>query len=275
MFLNVVVAATAMLMAWNGGIDFLVLGITLSAGALAVGGAGSINAFLDRNVDAAMLRTRGRPIPSGKIAPPMKALGFGAILIAVSLAIAAFLVNALTAGFIGLGVFFYLIVYTVWLKKRTIHNIVIGGFAGSAPALAGWAAATNSVGLAAVLLALLIFLWTPGHFWPLAMNFKDDYSRAGIPMLPTKVSQKTAARVVVASNLLVVAFTFTFFLFGEAGLPYLVAALVLGVWMIAVNMKLLKNPNATQAFKVFKMSSLYLLILLVALMVSSFWPVTA
>jgi len=262
--LNVFVAAVAMFLAWNGRVEPVIFTITLFAGATAVAGSGAINCFLERDLDGQMARTRTRALPSGRVAPNTAFL-LGAILIIASLTVSAIFVNLLTSGFITLGIATYLVVYTLWLKKRSIHNIVIGGFAGSCSALAGWAAATNSVSLFSALLAILIFLWTPGHFWPLALSLKDDYANANIPMLPVTLGERGAVRVIAASNFLVVAFTFSFIIMQLSGLIYVIVASIFGGLMVAWNIRLLQLRTKAASWRVFKLSSVYLIALMAAM----------
>src|SRR3989449_4920761 len=180
-------------------IDWGRLGSLMIAGFLASTGSSVVNSYVDRDLDPLMDRTRHRALPMGRIHPPEKVLAFGAALIVAGLVLAWFLDNPLTSGFIALGVATYLGVYTVGLKRRSESNIVIGGFAGSCPALAGSAAAAGIVSLPALLIALLVFLWTPGHFWALAFGLREDYRRAGLPLLPTTPGQASAARATAAA----------------------------------------------------------------------------
>ena len=273
-FLNLIVAVAGMFLAWGGNVVPSVLILTLVTGGLGAAGASAINGYLDRDIDAVMSRTRTRPIPAGEIFPAIKALYLGIILVAVSLLASGLLINWLTSFFIALGAAFYVLVYTIWLKRRSVYNIVIGGFAGSCSGLAGWAAASNSIGIPAILLALLIFLWTPGHFWPLALRFKADYARANIPMLPVVTSDEKTARIIVASNLLTAGFAFTFYFFSSVGLVYLVIAALLGGLMTIANVKLLKLPNSKETWKVFKFSNIYLMFILIGLIIGSVFGVS-
>ena len=268
-FLNLIVAVAGMFLAWGTNVVPTVLVLTLVTGGIGAAGASTINGYLDRDIDAVMVRTKLRPIAAGHISPATKALYLGVILVVVSLLASGFLINWLTSFFIGLGVAFYVIVYTLWLKRRSVYNIVIGGFAGSCSGLAGWAAASNSIGIPAILLALLIFLWTPGHFWPLALRFKADYARANIPMLPVIMGEEKTVRIIATSNFLTVAFAFTFYFFSSVGLVYLTIAALLGGLMVMANIKLLKQPTSKEAWKVFKFSNIYLLLILIGLVVGS------
>jgi len=192
--------------------------LLIASGLLASGGASAVNHWADRDLDPVMARTRDRPIPQGRV-PATHALVLGVALLAAGIALALF-VNVLTALFIALGFVVYVFVYTLGLKRRNVWNIVIGGFAGSCPALAGSAAAANAVGLGPALIALLVFLWTPGHFWALAFGLKRDYAKAGLPMLPTLLDDKTAAKYIVLSTAIVPPFALSFWVLQVSGLAY-------------------------------------------------------
>ena len=240
--------------------------LLVAAGFLAAGGAGALNCFLERRTDSRMHRTQNRAIPSGRIsANGALALGLGFSILGVGLA--TFL-NQLTAAFIGIGVFWYVLVYTMWLKPRTKWNIVIGGAAGSFSALAGWAAVTGSISLTAFLVALLIFLWTPGHFWGLAMAKSDEYASIQVPMLPVVDGAHKSATYTALSNFALFPFTVGLFALtaSRANYPVLV---ILGTALIAfnarfllANLRMIKNPAPTNAWRVFKMSISYLFVIL-------------
>ena len=190
--LNVFVGVAAILLAVGIGAPLVVVLATAVAGFLAAGGAGAINCYVDRELDRQMTRTRKRPIPDGRVSAG-RILIFGLILTVVGVGFAAIYLNLLTAFFIAMGVFWYIFVYTIWLKPRTKWNIVIGGVAGCFSALAGWSAATGTVSLVGVLIAALIFLWTPGHFWSLAIAKTRDYMNTEIPMLPVVEGESRAS----------------------------------------------------------------------------------
>lgn len=210
--LLLLVAATGYLVTSGMAIVLPTFGLFILSGLLASGGASAVNHYLDRDLDRLMRRTSGRPIPSGRIRP-VRALLFGSSLFLASMAL-AITINVLTAAFIALGFVVYVFVYTIALKRKHVSNIVIGGFAGSCPALAGSAAAAGNISLGALLIALLIFLWTPGHFWALAYFRNDDYRRAGIPMLPAVTGARTAVRWIVASTAIVSLFAVSFWVVG-------------------------------------------------------------
>jgi protoheme IX farnesyltransferase len=255
--LNIVTAVTAFLL---GGGDPSELVYLVVSGYLAVGGASAVNHYLDRKLDSLMSRTSNRPLPRGLIKPAWKAAVFGIALSLASIALSFYLLNPLTSFFIALGIVFYLVVYTMLLKRRTPWNIVIGGFAGSCAPLAGWAAATNTVGLLAVLLALLVFLWTPGHFWGLAIRAKTDYEKAGVPMLPVVVGEVKAARAVAWSNMSLLPpwLTIALLLSSSSSLAYLVLTAPITLLVLFYSVKLALNPNPALAWKVFKISSPWL-----------------
>ena len=224
-------AVAAFLVASSPSLNLLKVLALLLAGSLASGGAAALNCYLDRDVDGQMGRTRSRPIPKGEV-EPRQGLGFGLILLAAGTLISLYFLPLLATLFILLGAFIYVIFYTEWLKRRTTLNIVLGGSAGSCAPLAGWAAATGQVGLAAWLMALLVFVWTPSHFWGLAMRAVDDYSKAGIPMLPVVVGEKKAAQYIAANTLLLVPLSLAFFPLGVFGLLYLLIAGGFGLWLL-------------------------------------------
>jgi protoheme IX farnesyltransferase len=240
--------------------------VLVLAGFLAAGGAGALNCFLERRTDSRMNRTRNRAIPSGRISP-RGALALGVAFSIVGVVLAVFL-NELTAAFIGLGVFWYVFVYTLWLKPRTKWNIVIGGVAGSFSALAGWAAVSGSISVVAFLVALLIFLWTPGHFWGLAMAKSSEYASINVPMLPVVDGVHTSAVYTALSNAALFPFTIALFIL-TASTANILALVVLAIALIAfnarfliANLKMIKNPVPTNAWRVFKMSISYLFVIL-------------
>ena len=265
--LNILTSVAAYLMA-RGGLDGLAY--LVASGYLAVGGASAINHFLDRRLDALMSRTSHRPLPRGLI-KPWRAAAFGLVLSASSVILSLAYLNALTSFFIALGILFYLVVYTIWLKRRTPWNIVIGGFAGSCAPLAGWAAATGTVGLPAVLLALLVFLWTPGHFWGLAIRAKRDYERAGVPMLPVVAGEARTARAIAWSNLLLVPVWLAIGL--TMPLTPLTAYLILTapatIALLGYSIKLTLDPSPSLAWRVFKISSPWLAIVVLSALVQT------
>jgi heme o synthase len=240
------------------------------AGTLSSMGSLALNSYLEMDIDAKMKRTRNRPLPAERIIQPARALAFGLSLLALGLLIAWFTLTPLATLFIGLGAVVYVQVYTVWLKPRTSWNIVLGGFAGSCCALAGWYAITSADPLIAWVLAALVFVWTPTHFWSLAVIAEDDYSAAGIPMLPSVVGEKKAAKFIVANTLLLIPISLLFFLYlaGTGEVVYLIGALFFDLLLLATNIKLLITPTKSNALLAFKTSSPFLAIIFVLACVS-------
>jgi protoheme IX farnesyltransferase len=266
-FLNVFVGIAAILLAVGLSAPLWAIIFTSTAGFLAAAGAGAINCYIDRGLDRQMTRTRWRPIPAGRVpADQIFALGF--VLSFAGLAIAGVCLNLLTAFFIGLGVFWYIFVYTMWLKPRTKWNIVIGGAAGCFSALAGWSAVTGGIGLVGVLIACLIFLWTPGHFWGLAIAKSKDYESGEVPMLPVVDGQARASICTAVSNVLLFPFTMVLYMLTVNWSNLYVAALagigivILNVRFLLANLKLSKMSDTLSAWNVFKMSVSYLFLIL-------------
>ncbi len=238
--------------------------VTMAGLALACGGASALNHVLDRDVDRAMRRTAGRPVASARVAPE-RALEFGLALSAFSFVLLASLVNPLTAALALVGNLFYVIVYTGWLKRSTPQNIVIGGAAGAVPPLVGWAAATGNLTLPALFLFLIVFFWTPPHFWALALLIKRDYAAAKIPMLPVVRGDGETARQILLYSLALVPVTALPFVWSTVGLPYLVAALVLGAALVWLALRLKREITPARARLLFHFSLAYLALLFVAM----------
>ena len=246
-------------------INIVRLVAVIVAGTLASGGAGALNCYLDRDLDRTMGRTSRRPIPQGEVSP-VHALVFGLTLFGAGIVISALLLPLLASLSILLGAAIYVIFYTRYLKPRTSLNIVLGGSAGSCAPLAGWAAATGQ--LSAVtpwLMALLVFVWTPSHFWALAMRAVGDYSKAGIPMLPVLVGEARTARYIALNTFLLVPLSLMLVPLGGLGFLYLSIAAALGLGMILVDLRLVSNPTKAQAWTAFKFSSPYLAIVFLAM----------
>ena len=242
------------------------LGIALAAASAAV-----VNQLLDRRIDAQMARTRNRPLPKGRIAE-RDALAFALALGLVGIATLALLVNPLTAGLTFLSLIGYAIVYTVYLKRATPQNIVIGGAAGAAPPVLGWAAVTNEVSGYALLMFLIIFTWTPPHFWALAIARRGDYERADIPMLPVTYGEELTKSFVVYYTVLLVVVTILPYLTGMSGPLYLMGALALGAGYLYYVIKLKVAPNAQSAMTAFRYSISYLMALFTFLLVDHYIP---
>ena len=233
------------------------------AGALASAGSSALNHYYDRDLDTKMKRTSTRPIPSGKL-KASHALAYGLAVSCASVIYAYFTINPLTTFFIALGIFFYVIVYTVWLKRLNPSNIVIGGFAGSAASMAGWAAATGSMDILGFLVGMLVFVWTPSHFWCLAMKIKDDYKEANVPMLPVVIGMQKTSKYILANTLLLLPFSLMLYAFGM-GIVYTIIAAISGGLMLAYHYKLTKNPTSDFAWKAYKVTAPYLTIIFVGI----------
>ena len=231
---------------------------------MASGSAACFNMYFDREIDARMERTRRRPLPSGTLAPA-SALALGFALAGLSWATLAAFTNLLAAAIGAASIFYYAVIYTVWLKRRTPQNIVIGGAAGASAPLIAWAAATGHVSVAAVLLAGIVFLWTPPHFWALALERREDYARAGIPMLPVTHGEAETRRQILLYTLVLVAVTLALVPLGVAGWIYGIPALLLGAGFIAGAWRLMRAPAPGRAMRLFGFSILYLFVLYVAL----------
>ena len=233
--------------------------------ALACGGASALNHMLDRDIDPLMgERTKQRPVASGRVAPS-RALEFGLALSAFSFVLLASTVNVLTAVLALVGNLFYVLVYTRWLKRSTSQNIVIGGAAGAVPPLVGWAAATGHVGVAALILFAIVFVWTPPHFWALAILIKDNYKAAGVPMLPVVKGDRETARQILLYSLGLVAVTLLPWAWGTVGLLYLASALGLGAVFVWLAERLRRDTSPRRALVLFHYSLLYLALLFVAM----------
>ena len=236
-------------------------------GYLMAGGANAVNMYLDRDIDDRMARTRLRPIPSGRMAPPA-VLAFGVALSCAATWMLARFVNVLTATLALAGFYFYVFIYTRWLKRSTPHNIVIGGAAGAFPPLVGWAAVTNQVDLAAIYLFLIIFYWTPPHFWALALLKQRDYDNAGVPMAPLVWGERETMNQMLWYTLILIPLTLLPVAFGAFGWLYFVSALGLGVALLVGVIRIRTAPMWTKvAWKVYKFSLLYLALLFVAMVV--------
>ncbi len=262
--LLLVTAFASMLIAAPGRVSPWLIFFTLAGGAMSAGSANAINQLLDRDIDALMSRTRRRPIPSGRVSPPF-AFAFAALLGTTAFVEMAVLVNLLAALLSLAALLFYVFVYTVWLKRSTPQNIVIGGAAGAVPPLVGWAAATGHVSLTAVLLFLIVFLWTPPHFWALALFRRDDYVRAHVPMLPVVAGEDETRRQIVIYSVVLVFFTLLLYPVARMGLLYLLSAGALGGAFVALAVWLQRQQTTAAAVRVFGYSVLYLALLFVAM----------
>lgn len=241
--------------------------------AIGAGAAGAINMWYDRDIDALMRRTRNRPIPSGRIAPE-DALGFGIVLGVAAVVIMGLATNLLAGAVLALSILFYVLVYTMWLKRATPQNIVIGGAAGAFPPLIGWVAATGRLALLPILLFLIVFFWTPPHFWALSLYASGDYARAGVPMLPVVAGARTTRRQIFLYTLILVPLTLLPAALGLAGMTYGAAAAVLGGLFLHHAWRVLRDvqdetgrslSGDAPARAAFRYSILYLFLLFLAL----------
>ena len=237
--------------------------------AIGAGASGALNMWYDADIDAVMTRTRARPIPAGRIQPD-EALAFGSLLAVGSVLVFGVLVNWFAAGLLAFTIFFYVFVYTMWLKRLTPQNIVIGGAAGALPPTIGWAAVSGDISLAPALMFLIIFFWTPPHFWALSLLRTDDYARAGIPMLPVVAGPDETRRQILIYSLVLAPIGLSPTLFGFAGLAYGAVALVCGALMVAlawrVNRERTGPAAASAAKRLFAFSLLYVFVLFAALL---------
>ena len=257
----------AMVVAGNGVLPgFGVVLATMLGGLLAAGSANAINCYWDRDIDQIMSRTRTRTLPSHRV-PEGHALVFGLALAISSFVIFSVFVNLLSAllGLAAIG--FYVGIYTMWLKRTTPQNIVIGGAAGAVPVLIGWAAVTDSISLAAVWMFLIIFLWTPPHFWALALVLKKDYERAGVPMLPVVMGEEETYRQIMLYMALLLASTLVLFAIHTMGYIYLVSAALLGAGLLVLGVRLLREKTLKNARTLFWFSNYYLALLFAAMVV--------
>jgi protoheme IX farnesyltransferase len=266
--LLLVTTAGAMFVAAGGVPDGWLLFWTMVGGYLAAGGANAINHYVDRDIDGRMRRTTERPVVAGRVAPG-RALAFGVALGALSALVLGLAANWLAAGLGLLGLALYVGVYTLWLKRTSVHNIVIGGSAGAVPPLVGWAAVTGDLGLSAWLLFAIVFYWTPPHFWALALILKRDYAAAGVPMLPVVRGVEETKRQILLWTLVMVAVSILPVASGAAGLTYLVSALVLGAIFLVLAALLARDPAIGWARATFHYSLLYLALIFVALVVDA------
>lgn len=241
---------------WN--LLFLII-----SGTLASAGSSALNHYYDRDIDKVMPRTSKRPIPSGKLLP-QRVLFFGLLLCVVSVSIAVLTLNLVSAAMIALGIFIYVVVYTIWLKRNNASNIVIGGFAGSAASMAGWSAATGSIDLLGFLVGLLVFLWTPAHFWCLAIKAREEYSTVNVPMLPVLVGNQKTATYIFYNTALLLPYSLSLYFFG-LGVLYTVIAAIAGSLMLVYHYRLSKEPTPEFAWKAYKVTAPYLVVIFVGI----------
>ena len=257
----------------NKQIDFLTSALALFFVALGAGAAGALNMWYDSEIDAVMSRTCLRPIPLGKISNS-QALYFGISLSFISIVGLYLVSNILSASILATTIGFYIFIYTIWLKRRSVQNIVIGGAAGAFPPVIGWAIANNSLSIEPIILFLIIFFWTPSHFWSLSLYKSEDYKKAKIPMLPVVSGVDFTKKNIFAYALILFPITILPFYFNFAGLVYLVPTIILGTFYIFLTFKLLKANNKKDMVKIskkiFAFSILYLFLIFTLLLIESF-----
>ncbi len=266
--LLLVSAMGGMFLAAHGVPSLTVLVLVCAGGALGAGGANALNQYLDQDIDKMMSRTWQRPLPSRRITPP-RALAFGILLNVLAFLVLAAWVNLLAAVLTLAATLFYVFVYTIWLKRRTPQNIVIGGAAGAVPPVVGWVAVTGGLDLPALYLFAIVFFWTPPHFWALALLIRPDYERAGIPMLPVVRSRNYSVLNIFLYSLVLVALTLIFATTSAVSWLYLGTAALLGSILIGMAWQLKRHQTARHARKLYLYSLLYLALLFVAMMVDS------
>ncbi len=255
-----IVTVFAMVMAARGWPSTALVAATVTGGWLAAGGAHAINCWFDRDIDASMGRTRARPIPAGRIQPG-SALAFGVVLGVLAFALLALAVNLLAAALAIGGLLFYVFVYTMWLKRSSMQNIVVGGAAGAFPPLVGWAAVQGRLSLTALFLFAVVFYWTPPHFWALALLLRRDYASASVPMLPVIVGERETRRQILLYTVVLVLVTIMPVLVHSFGYIYLVGAGILDAVFLGAAVAAVRDPSARAARRVFYYSMLYLALL--------------
>jgi len=264
-YLLVFTALGGYVVAAGRSIDPYLFALTIIAVTLGSAGANAITCYIDRDIDAVMDRTRLRPIPTRRIYPAKKALYYGLALALMAVALTLF-INPIVALLMVFGLVDNIIIYSKLLKRRNPVNIILGGFSGGAPALIGYAAVKSTIDLTSLLMAALVVLWIPGHIWSLALYARDDYAKAKVPMLPVVVSESVAVRCIASTSILMVAFSINIYFVGAFGAIYLTAAAILGALALAVNFWLVVKPSKERAWVGFKLSSPYLALIFLAMM---------
>ncbi len=262
----VVFSGFAGLMVAPGDLHPVLAAVAVLCIAVGAGASGAINMWYDRDIDAVMQRTRRRPIPAGRV-DPQEAVSFGIVLAIGAVTLMALAVNWLAAGLLAFTIAFYVFVYTMWLKRRTPQNIVIGGAAGAFPPMIGWAAVTGEISLASIALFLLIFMWTPPHFWALALYRTGDYAKAGVPMLPVVAGARATKVQMLVYTVLLFPLALAPWALGLAGAVYAAAAAVLGLLFILAAVRVWFDSGERAARQMFAFSILYLFLLFTLLIV--------
>ena len=262
--LLLITTVPAMILAAAGLPDLGLIAAVLAGGALAAGGANTINCWIERDRDQLMRRTRHRPLPSGTV-DPGRALAFGIVLEVLAFGLLWGVANLLAAALALAATLFYVFVYTIWLKPRTVQNIVIGGAAGAVPVLVGWAAVTGTIAAPAWLLFAIVFSWTPAHFWALALRYREDYAAAGFPMLPVVKGERYAATQILGYTVLVVALSLVMPVLASVGWIYVTLAAAVGAVFIVQAVRLRLDTSSSRAIAFFSLSNIYLALLFAAL----------
>lgn len=266
--LLLLVTLATMLLASEGAPSWTAISVTLLGGTLAIGGAQALNAYIDRDLDRKMERTRNRPLAAGRISPA-SALVFGIALATVSFIVMGLVVNLMSA-LLTLGAMtYYVVVYSRLLKLRTAQNIVIGGAAGAAPALIGWAAVTNELALTPIVLFAIVFFWTPPHSWALALVIRDEYKDAGVPMLPVVAGERTTAIQILIYTLILIPLTLLIVPVASLGWIYAASAMILGGFLLALEVRLLRIRTTDAARDIFFYSMIYLALLFGAMVLDN------
>jgi protoheme IX farnesyltransferase len=266
--LLVVTTIPAMMLAEQGIPSLWLMLATVLGGSVVAGGANAMNMYFDRDIDELMLRTRDRPVPAGQVEPEKAAL-FGLALAAIGFVFLQWSVNLLAASLTLFAFAFYVLVYTLLLKRTTSLNIVIGGAAGAMPPVVGWAAVTGEVALPALILFAIVTAWTPPHFWALSLNYSSDYARAGVPMLPVVAGPAETRRQIMLYSVVLVVVSLSLAVWGDAGLVYLTAAAVLGVGFLYYAFRLYRNASARASADLFRYSIAYLALLFAAIAIDA------
>ncbi len=262
--LNSLSALMGVFLATGSGISWATAAISVISVWLVAAGSGALNSYLDRDIDRVMHRTSRRSLPFGVIQPAEKALYVGILLVIGGLTVSVVWLNLMATLFIGSGAVIYIFVYTIWLKRRTPWSVVVGGLAGSCALLAGWFSVATSFSLIPLFFVIFIFLWTPGHFWGLAIRTKDDSQRANIPTLATTYGEKMASKWAALSNIVLIPLSIIPYTLGIMGQAYLLISLIMGLIVLTANIRLYFTPTAQKAWTVFKISSPYLVFVYLA-----------
>lgn len=251
------------------------IGFLTIAGALASMGASALNHYYDRDIDKVMERTSKRPIPGGRLSAK-NVFAYGFALCILSIVISFYTLNPVATAMIAIGIFFYVIVYTAWLKRSNPSNIVIGGFAGSAASMAGWATATGSIDLLGFLIGWLVFMWTPPHFWCLAIKAREEYASVRVPMLPVLIGNQRTASYIMINTAILLPYSLALSFFG-LGLLYTAIAAISGSLMLIYHYKLTKNPTPEFAWKAYKVTAPYLVVIFIALALDAlfYYPINS